>query len=78
MSQRICQAESVAVRRSVHLNMVPAGPWLDGCKHVAATTAPVLIVVPLLPTRLGRQRHAGLGDQLRRALVEADDWPRGS
>src|SRR5581483_6069505 len=60
-----------------HLRRPPAQQRLEDHEQVGRAVAHVLVVVAGWLPRRGRQRHAGLADQLHRHLVEADQRPPG-
>ena len=72
---RMQVAKSSAARRSVTFTLRPGRFHVEEDEQVRRAVAPVLAVVALDLSRLGRDRQAGLADELNRALVEANHGP---
>src|SRR5579885_3077916 len=74
-SQRSNSAKSSAVRRSVTSTWPPARQRLEHHEQVGRAVADVLVVVAGRLPRCGRQRGAGLPDQLLGHLVDGHQGP---
>ena len=72
---RACRSQIFCGAPLGDLHLAPGVVHVEEDEQVRCAVAPVLAVVALDLSRLGRDRLAGLADELDRALVEADHRP---